>query len=426
MNSFSSSLRSGLPAVGLGLMSVFGVVAAGTVFAPTAIAQAPKQVKSSPEFAKPMGEAQALMQAGKFADALVKVDAAAPFAKAPQEKLGVEQFRTAIYANMKNNAGLVKSLEAQLALGVDAATAKRHKATIAGTYAVMGQEAKAESLTKAFVIEYGGSSDQYAYLSSSALKVKNYQEAVSFGQKAIDQSRSEGKKPSEKLYNIIMKAHFDNKNMDGYYAALERVAGEYPKELYWRALVERATKEPKYNRTQTQLDVFRALVAAKVDLKQEEQLAMGEQALSRGLPAEAEKIFAPLIKSGAIGGASDKNAERNKRLYAQAQAGAKSDAAGDLAQSEKEAATAPTGMMFVDTGEGYMTTGDTAKAIDLITKGLAKGGMDEGQVALAKLRLGIAQFKAGKKDDARKTWAEVKGDNGAAVLAKNWIAISKL
>lgn len=83
-------------------------------------------------------------------------------------------------------------------------------------------------------------------------------------------------------------------------------------------------------------------------------------------------------------------------------------------------------MMFVDTGEGYMTTGDTAKAIDLITKGLAKGGMDEGQVALAKLRLGIAQFRAGKKDDARKTWADVKGDNGAAVLAKNWISISKL
>ena len=123
MNSFSSSLRSGLPAVGLGLMSVFGAMTAGTVLAPTAIAQAPKQVKSSPEFAKPMGEAQALMQAGKFSDALAKVEAAAPFAKAPQEKLGVEQFRTAIYANMKNNAGLVKSLEAQLALGVDTATA---------------------------------------------------------------------------------------------------------------------------------------------------------------------------------------------------------------------------------------------------------------------------------------------------------------
>jgi len=428
MRSLSKNLRDRLPAVGLGLLSAFAMGATLAATAPAAYAQGggQKQVKSSPEFARPMGEAQALIQQKKFAEALAKVDAAAPHAKAPAEKLGVEQFRTAIYANQNNKAKLVQSLEAQLALGVDAGTAKGHKATIAGLYAELGQEAKAIQLTKAYVSEYGGTDTQFAYLANASLKAKEFADAVSFGTKAIEQARKDGKKPSERYFNIVMRAHFDNKNMNGYYAALEQAVLVYPKDESWRALVDRASKEPKYNRSSTQLDVYRALVAAGVKLKTEEQLAMGEQALSRGLPGEAEKILEPLFKGGVVGGADDKNAERNKRLFAQAQAGAKADRDGGLTQSEKDAAGATSGVTFVETGEAYMGLGQHAKAIEMIQKGISKGGMDEGQLALAKLRLGIAQYRAGQADAARKTWSEVKADNGAGVLARNWSMISRL
>ena len=43
-----------------------------------------------------------------------------------------------------------------------------------------------------------------------------------------------------------------------------------------------------------------------------------------------------------------------------------------------------------------------------------------------RLHLGIAQYRAGQKDAAQATWAEVKSDNGAGMLAKNWTIISKL
>jgi hypothetical protein len=72
-----------------------------------------------------------------------------------------------------------------------------------------------------------------------------------------------------------------------------------------------------------------------------------------------------------------------------------------------------------------MGLGQHAKAIELIQKGIAKGGMDEGQLGLAKLRLGIAQFKAGQADAARKTWGEVKADNGSGALARTWTTISR-
>ena len=90
------------------------------------------------------------------------------------------------------------------------------------------------------------------------------------------------------------------------------------------------------------------------------------------------------------------------------------------------AAAKATGAGYVAVAESYMANGDTAKAIDNFQKGLTKGALEPGEVDYAKLRLGIAQLKAGKKDDARKTWAEVKSDNGSGWLARVWTAISKI
>ena len=76
-------------------------------------------------------------------------------------------------------------------------------------------------------------------------------------------------------------------------------------------------------------------------------------------------------------------------------------------------------------GENYYTAGDYKKAVELIEKGIAKGQLEPGAHAYAQLHLGMAQYKAGQKDAARKTWAEVKADNGAGWLARAWTAISK-
>ena len=152
---------------------------------------------------------------------------------------------------------------------------------------------------------------------------------------------------------------------------------------------------------------------------------MAEMALNRGMAIEDEKIWAPLFKAGTLGGASDKDAARNKRLYDLAVTEAKADKATDLAKSETEAAAKATGDAYANTAESWLGAGDNAKAIDLFQKALAKGNMDAGVTDLVKVRLGVAQFKGGKKEDAKKTWASVKADNGAAWLAKSWLAIAK-
>ena len=77
-------------------------------------------------------------------------------------------------------------------------------------------------------------------------------------------------------------------------------------------------------------------------------------------------------------------------------------------------------------GEAHMSYGDYPKAIEVLQAALTKGIASPEEAAFARLHLGIAQYRAGQADAARATWAEVKSDNGATVLAQNWTLISKI
>jgi tetratricopeptide (TPR) repeat protein len=311
-------------------------------------------------------------------------------------------------------------------LGVPESLQKLYKQQLAAAYAETGNEAKALELTKSYIDQYGGDAAQLAYLARKALDAKNFEEAATYAQKAVDQTQQEGKKPSATYYNIMLNAYSQSGNLDKYYQTLERVAPILNQEIYWKPLIERAKKEPKYKPNDAQLDVYRTLEQAGVKLSPQDKVDMGELALNRGMASESERILAPLFKDGTLGGPSDKNAERSKRLYTKAQTDAKFDREGGLAQSEKDAAAKPTGEVYAITGESYMSAGNYDKAIEVMKKGLEKGQLEPGTEQLVKLRLGIAQFKAGQKDEARKTWSEVNGDNGSAWLARVWTSLSKV
>ncbi len=421
MQTLGKALRRRIPAIGLGLVSAFGLMAGATVVtAPAAYAQ-----KTSKEFGQPYNEARTLIQAKSYAAALPKLDQAAPHAKSAQEKLAVEQLRTAVYAGTGNKAKLITSLEAQLALGgLPADTVKSHKRTILGLYGEVGQEGKALQLTKDYLNQYGGESSLYAYVASRAYSAKNYADAIEFSGKAIDQARKEGKRPEERWFNIEARSYFDQQQMDKYYASIERAAAVYPKDDYFKALIQRAEKSPKFSRVESELDLYRAMTAAGIKLTDTEQFRMGEAAYSARLPAEAEGYMKPLADKGYIGGPNDKNATRNKKLWTDIQAQSKAEKGGGIEGSIKDAEKASTGAVFADVGEAYFGLGDYAKAGELIQKGIDKGGMKPEELANAQLRLGIAQYKAGNTAAAKKTWSAIKAENGAEELAGVWTLIA--
>ncbi|MDP3740214.1 MAG: tetratricopeptide repeat protein [Hyphomonadaceae bacterium] len=425
MQSFGKTMRNSLPAIGLGLISAFGLAGVMAVAAPAAIAQQP-QVKAKKEFVDNFNLAQAALVAKNYPEAVAKANAAQPHAADNQQKCVLDQIRAASYFAQKQHALVIAAAESAMSLGcLTPDQQKNYKQMLAGAYAETGNADKAMQLTKEFIDQYGGDPTQLAYVARDALGKGQYDDAVKFAERAIEQLQKDGKPPNATYYNIILNAHQKTNNLDEYYKTLERVAPLLNSETYWRPLIERAKREPKFKAQEAQLDIYRTLSTAGVKLNPNEQREMAELALSRGMSIESEQVFDPLFKAGTLGGATDQNAERNKKLYATAQQEAKADKSGGLAQSEKEAATKPTGEVYAITGESYLGAGDYAKAAELIQKGLDKGSLEPGVADLIRLRLGIAQYKAGQKDVARKTWSEIRGDNGSAWLAKVWTAISK-
>lgn len=418
MQTLGKTIRNSLPAVGLGLIGAFGVLAVTTVSAPAATAQ----VRAKKEFVENYEAARAALQAQQYQGAIDKANAAEPHAADDQQRSVLEQIRVPAYYSLKNWPEVIKSIERAQQLGIPEEIKKNYLGMLAAAYAETGNEAKAIELTTKYIETYGGTPDQYAFLAKRKLDAKAYNEASSYAEKAIEQAQKDGKAVNPLHYNILLNAYANAGNLDEYYKILEMVAPVLNKPEYWRPLIERARKEPKFKSAEAMLDVYRTLEAAKVPLKPEEQRDMGEMALNAGMSVEAERVLAPLFTGGPVDAAT----EPYRRFYVKAQADAKADKAGGLAQSEKEAASKPTGVVYIRTGESYLGSGDYAKAADLIQKGLEKGSLEPGMVELAKLRLGIAQLKTGQKEEARKTWAEVKGDNGSAWLAKVWTLLSKV
>jgi hypothetical protein len=422
MQSTAYSFRHRVSGLALGLAVAFGGAGVMIVTAPAAVAQA----KASKEFVEAYTAASNAYKSKDWASAISNADKAASLAKAPDQRMAVANLRVGAYHGAGKKTEEIKAIEDLLAMpGVPKDQVTRSRETLAGLYAQTNNDAKAVELTKQLIADKPpGTAEQNAYIASYALRTKNYKDAITYANKAIDLAKKGGKKPKEAWYQIVQKAYFEQKDDANFYATVERTAQDYPTAANLEILINKTTKEPHFNRTANMLDLNRALQAAKVTIKPTELAQMGEDAISRENSAESAKIFEGLAKSNWTGIDTSKQA-RYKNMYAKAQADAKTDAATGLAAREKDAETAPKGDKLVDIGDAYLGAGDNPKAIELINKGLAKGNLDPGQVAYAKLDLGIAQYRSGKKADAQKTWSEVTGDNGAAVLAKAWILISK-
>lgn len=419
------NLCSAVSALAMGVTLACVGFAGSVAFAPAAVA-AP--IKSSPEFGKPMQEAKKAIESGDLTTAAAKLDQAAPHAKAPVEKLAIEQFRMSIAVKKKDTAAIIKAMEAQIATGaLPASEVQKYRQQFPGLYDGQKNTAKAVEAAKAYIGQYGMDTQLASYLASKALAAKDYNGATDWINKAIEADKKSGKKPPQAWYEIALAAQYQKaggasaKDLSAYYTALERIVVDYPSEKYWRELTKRAEREAHYNKNDMGLDEFRLMVAAGIPLKPEEGVEMAELALTRFLPAEAVSVLKPLVDSGKVGGASDKKGERTKRLLADATAKAATDITPAI---ESEASADATGKKLAQLAEVYMTHGQHDKAISSFQAAIGKIA-DAAPKDSAKLRLGIAQYKAGKKDDARKTWADVKADNGSAMLAHYWIIVSK-
>lgn len=415
------SVRNRLPAMGLGLALALGMTAGAVTLAPAALAQAAK-----PEFGNPLNEAKAAMQAKNWTLATQKIDQAAPHAKSSADKKLVMTFRLAAAQGSGNKASYATALENAINSGLYSATeVKSYRRDLMSAYQAAGQKDKSMAATAAYIKDFGGDEQLYLVLASDALKARDYTGAIDNGNKAIDMARKAGRKPKQEAYNIVQKALYDSKKMDAYYSMLEKVVTDYPNENNWKTLINSAQKAQGWNPRAMGLERFRLLSEAKVKLSPSEKVEMSKAAEARYMFAETESVLKQFFGPGGKGeGLSEADKAKAQRTYELAVAEAKKSKAA-LPTEETAAVSAGDGLKIAEVAEKNMVFGNTAKAVELFTAAIPKI-TDPGQADLARLRLGIAQYRSGKAADARKTWETVKTNAAASALARGWIAVSKI
>jgi tetratricopeptide (TPR) repeat protein len=109
--------------------------------------------------------------------------------------------------------------------------------------------------------------------------------------------------------------------------------------------------------------------------------------------------------------------DKNGRLLAAAQKSAAADQAA-LPQLTSDAAAAPDGKKDAALGVTLLSYQQYPQAIEALNRALKKGGLQS--PAETQLLAGIAQLKAGNKDEAVKAFHAVKGDPKFERLASLW------
>lgn len=404
-----------------GATAIAAALVAMAAAAPLAIAPAHAQpggqgtISVSKPLVGPLNEARNAVIAKDWPTAKAKLDAASPLAKTPVDNGQIERLRLVMAAETNDGAQQVKSINALIASGtLTPDEVKQYKGALGKAHELAGDAAASLAADRAFVDQYDGSADQLILVADKLSKAGDNGAATTYAEKAIAKASAANGKAPESWLKLLRRVANSAGDTAKFYTVTEQLLVDYPNEAYWRDLIARAQKEPNYGYG-AKLDIFRALQAAGVKLSPQEISVAADEALKRGLPSETVSILEP---AGVTSEFDTKNLASAKTLAA-------SDKAG-LAKETADVLKKGAGSDIASVGEALLSYGDNAKAVEVLQAALAKGIADPGEAALVKLHLGIAQFRAGDKDAARATWADVKADNGAGVLARNWDLISKI
>jgi tetratricopeptide (TPR) repeat protein len=182
-----------------------------------------------------------------------------------------------------------------------------------------------------------------------------------------------------------------------------------------------ATELVLYNQTnftsQEELDVYRLMdttgaLGLEPKFTDRKYVAYVQLIDPRRYPGEAVRIAEQGIATGAL----KANDTFVKDALTQARPRVAADKAG-LPGLAKEAVSAASGKVPLAAADAFLSYGDAAKADELYTLALAKGGIDADKDR-ALTRLGMAQIGEGKYADAKATLAKVGGNR--VIIAQLW------
>ncbi|HTD10636.1 MAG TPA: hypothetical protein VK676_01090 [Steroidobacteraceae bacterium] len=389
------------------------LAAAGTALA----ADQPKAPAVSAALQKPLSEIQALLKDNKFPEALEKLHAAEALpGKAPYDQHMINQM-TAYACSKSNDVPCVaKALQGQIDDGFSSAddNQKFTRAVGLASYQAKDYDKAIDYGNRA--IKGGFATDEvYGMVGASYYLKDDFKDALQFEEAHVADVVKKGQTPKSDDLNVYLSSCAKAKDDACIAKALEYQVTYYPKPQTWGEIL--SLVRPKGD-IET-LQIYRLMADVGTLSSADEYLDMAHTAMGRGSPGDAQHALQLGTEAGVFtGGKSDES----QKLKAQANKAAASDQTS-LPRVEQEANAAAGGLGNAGAGLAYLGYQQYDKAAEQLSKALSKGGLKN--EADARLNLGIAQLKAGHKDDAVKTFQSVHGSPVMERLASLWVIHAK-
>jgi hypothetical protein len=368
-----------------------------------------------PEVGTPLTQAADLLRAGKAKEALAKVrEADGVSGKTPAEQLTIDRMKAAAAQRAGDHATAVQALESIYGKASGAEQGQVAE-QLASAYAQMKNNAKAgEWLNKAIAAGNNGPSvkQMQSYLQSAS---GDYGAIAKDAAAAVTAAEQAGRRPEEADLLRLADAQQRMGNQNAYLASLEKLLFNYSKKDYWNAYLARLPRKPGFA-DRFALDLLRLRLASGTLSKAEDYMEFAQLSLQAGLPAEARTVVDLGIKAGVLGTGPEAGRHQRLRDLAVKQ---ETDNKANIANLTAEAEGFKEGDGLIKVGNAYAFHGEVDKGIELIQKGIAKGGLKHPEDG--KLRLGVAQLRSPKtKSAGMQTLRSVKSNDGAADIARLW------
>lgn len=397
------------------------MLTAGVFLGCVAIAMPPlasAQSAVSAEVGATLEAAVAAVRRKQFDAALAKVKEAQAKKQSAYDQFKIDEILLSIYSGQGKYAEQAAAYERLLASSQYLSEAQRrsYPKLAIQSYVHAGQHGKVIELGARWLEDQPDDVQMLTWVGRAYYGAKNYKLCQKTFASAVAIAEKSNGRPAEDSLDIARYCADEAGDTAAETWAYEKLVRYHPNADRWYEYLRRASSEDRddvatYNWLRLMHDTGALRRAA-------DYMEYGERAISEfGTPCEAQRVLEDGFSKKVLGIDAKLTAREEKRLRIAKEA-VQSDAtkiSALAAEAEKDA----TGQRQIELGMIHFGCARYGEAIAALTKGLNKGGLTD--AAHARLVLGIAQLRSGKRDEARATFKQLSSDKRLGKVASAWI-----
>ena len=391
------------------LYAQYGTAPAGKAAATKAKGKQDASTTARREVGTPINDALKLVESKNYDGALAKVQQAdAVKDKTPYEEFMVAKYIAFISVNREPQdlAAAHAAVNRQIASGgaPEAEKPGMYSMGMLLNYASMDYAKAIQSAEELKKLNQPLNEQQTVVLVQSYYNTMDYANAAKEAKAISDAKVAANEKPSADILGLLLNSQAKLMDDAGYRVTLDRLATVSTQPEVWSQIMDfaLATKDIQEHHL---LNLFR-LATLVGTMRDTDYAAMATIDLTNGLPNEAKEALA---KGNRTSG--DLFTDTNKML---------ANDQGSLTALAAEASKQTNGEIEVKLGESYLTYARYDEAVTALRAGIQKGGLKD--LPDAQTTLGIALYRAGKKDEALAEFRKAEmASTSAGPVAHTWV-----